>query len=450
VPAKHLEVGRIFNGMQYRVTLETEHGTSATKDREEMSSYAAEITVKVKVPKPQKDLADLAMLNPKLPDLFPALPKLVEKATVSPFYDNFYRLKVAKLQNNLRRLDLLLSRHDFYDCETILELQHPDTKRRALLIQADMDVDEDGSDADRVPVVDGSSLTYQPFTSYRWAKKGDRPNPFIVPRQQAIEKARQDLAKPGLSAERTKALKGTISEAETEIADMKKYSYLVGTVDPFVVLPGSVVGQHSSYSVSTGDLCVVVYQGMIFPAVVGDVGPTYKVGEASLRICKEISSRSSPINRPVNDLKVTYLVFPGTSEKPFDVPNLDKWRERCTQMINEIGGTTGEVFKWVDLTAPPATPTPAPATPTPTPNGTPAPGSTPTPTSTPGATPALGTTPTPGVKPTQSTKPTPVAKPTPSATSTPATSATPAAVAMPTPLPPAPPSVSPKPQPNSR
>jgi hypothetical protein len=387
VPAKRLDVGRIFNGMQYRVTLETDHGTTATKDRNDPGSYAAEVTVKVKVPKPQKELAEIAELNPKLPDLFPALTGMVEKATVSPFFDNLYRLKVGNLQTNLNRLDLLLTRHNFYDCETILELEHPDTKRRALFVQADMDVDEDGSDSDRVPIVDGSSLTFQPFTSYRWPKKTDKPNPFIAPRTQAIEKARKELATGGVSADRKKVLNDTIKDAEAEIADMKKHSYLVGAVDPFIVMPRSVVAQNSKFSVGAGDYCAVVHGTMIFPAVVGDVGPTYKIGEASLRICKEISSRSSSINRPENDLKVTYLVFPGTADKPFAVPDLAKWREQCVKLIGEIGGTTGEVFMWVDLTAPPPPPpptTPAPATTpapnTPVPGATPAPGATPTPT----------------------------------------------------------------------
>lgn len=379
VPAKRLEVGRIFNGMQYRVELETEHGTTATKDRNDPASYAAEISIKVKVPKPQKELAEIVELNPKLPDLFPALTQMVEKAEVSPFFDNLYRLKVTNLQSNLNRLDVLLSRHNFYDCETMLELQHPETKRRALFVQADMDVDEDGSDSDRVPVVDGSSLTFQPFTSYRWPKKTDKPNPFIAPRREAIEKAKAELGKAGLSADRKKLLNETIKDAEMEIADMKKHSYLVGAIDPFIVMPRSAVAQKSNFSTSTGDYCVVVHDGTIFPAIVGDVGPTYKMGEASMRICKEISSRSSSINRPVSDLKVTYIVFPGTAEKPFGVPNLDKWHEQCTKLIGEIGGTTGEIFKWVDLTAPPPPPpvpaTPAPATPAPGTAATPSPAS---------------------------------------------------------------------------
>ena len=100
VPSKRLETGKIFNDMQYRVTLETEHGTTAAKDRREPGNYAAEVTVKVKVPKPHLDLEELTRLNPQLPELFPALAQLLERARISPFYETLYRLKCAQLQNN--------------------------------------------------------------------------------------------------------------------------------------------------------------------------------------------------------------------------------------------------------------------------------------------------------------------------------------------------------------
>jgi hypothetical protein len=174
---------------------------------------------------------------------------------------------------------------------------------------------------------------------------------------------------------------------------MKKHSYLVGAVDPFIVMPRSVVAQKSNFSVGTGDYCAVIHDTAIFPAIVGDVGPTHKMGEASMRICKEISNRSSSINRPVSDLKVTYVVFPGTADKPFGVPDLEKWHQQCAKLIGEIGGTTGEIFRWVDLTAPPPPPPPSEAPPAPVPAPLPA-ATTPAP-----ATPAPGATPGPTPSP---------------------------------------------------
>ena len=379
VPAKRVDFGKVFNGMQYKVTLETERGTTATKDRNDPASYTAEVTVKVKVPKPHRDLAEIAGLNAKLPSLLPLLPQLLERANVSPFFDDIYRLKVADTQTKLNRLDALLSRANFYDTETILELQHPETKRRALFVQADMDVDEDGSDPERVPVVDGSSLTFQPFTSYKWARTTDAANAFLAGREQALEKVKRDLAVAGLTAEKSKVLKAQMEELKAEIHSLKTYSFLVGAADPFIVLPFCVVGKKSPFSPSVGDYCVVASGNTLYPAVVGDVGPTYKMGEASLRLCKEINPRANSINSATSELKITYLVFPGTADRPFKAPNLEKWRERCAKFVEELGGRSGELFAWKDITTPPPPPAvpsptaPAPASPAPVASPSPAP-----------------------------------------------------------------------------
>jgi hypothetical protein len=86
------------------------------------------------------------------------------------------------------------------------------------------------------------------------------------------------------------------------------------------------------------------------------------MGEASLRICKEVLPTASGSQRAENDLKVTYLVFPGTRERPFGPPELEKWRTRCETLLTELGGFGGELFKWEDLSKPPP---PPPATPAP-------------------------------------------------------------------------------------
>lgn len=373
VPSKRLDTGRIFNGFQYKVTLETEHGSTASIEREIPSSYAAELQIKVKVPKPNKDLAEISRLNDKLPTVLPDLALLLDKASISPAYDDLYRLKVAILQQSLNRLDNLLTRHNFFDCETILDFQHPHTKRRAVFIQSDMDTDTDGSDSDRVPETDGSSVTFQPFTSYKWPKKSVTPNTFITPRESRLKAIEQELAANNASPARTKELKETQSRLKGEISDLKKYSYLVAAVDPFVVLPASMVGKKNPFSPVVGDYCVVIYDRVLYPSVIGDVGPNYKTGEGSLRLCRQISPRADMNNRPVNDLKVTYLIFPGSGDKPWDAPNLDKWRTRCEQLLNDLGGYQGELFVWDDLTkpkpAPPVVPITSPS-PAPTPGNT--------------------------------------------------------------------------------
>ena len=357
--------------MQYNVKLETDYGTTAARDRAEPGSYSADITVKVKVPKPYRELDELKRINDALPELLPALPELLESAKVSPIFDDLYRLKVAALRASLMRLDNLLSRHNFYDCETLLELQDPKTKRRALFIQSDMDSDTDGSDSDRVPEVDGASSTFQPSTSYRWAKKTAIQNSLIPPREAKIKQWEAELSANGVGAARKEELREAIGRARAEIGDMKTFSFLVANADPYIVLPGAMFKNRAgAFKPSVGDYCVVIYGKTLYPAIVGDVGPMNLIGEASLRLGKQINPKTSGETRATNDLKVTYLVFPGTAEKP-DAPDLAKWRTKCEKYLGEIGGYGGELFVWEDITkpkTPPATPapaTPAPATPVP-------------------------------------------------------------------------------------
>ena len=367
VPNKRLEVGKIFNGMKYSVKLETDFGTTATRERNDPDSYTAELVVKVKVPKPYREIDELKRINDALPEILPALPTLLETAKVSPLFEELYRLKVANIQNNLMRLDAVLSRHNFYDCETLLELQDPKTSRRALLVQSDMDSDTDGSDSDRVPEVEGASSTFQPFTSYYWAKKTDKSSPFIAPREMKIKAWELELATPGVLAARKTELREAITKARAEIGYLKQSSYLIAAADPYIVLPGAMhyKSKAGPFKPKVGDYCVVIYGKTLYPAIIGDVGPMNVVGEASLRLGKEINPKTSGELRATNDLKVTYLIFPGTAEK-FDAPDLAKWRAQCEKYLNEMGGYRGELFTWVDTTKPKTPPaTPAPATPTP-------------------------------------------------------------------------------------
>ena len=351
----------MFNGAQVRAKLETDFGGSATAVRNDAASYEVDVTVRVKIPKPHQSLEELAKLNDKLPALLPGLPALLQSAKISPLWDDLQRTKTALLQKNLTRFDNLLSRHDLFDCETVLELEHPVTKRRALLIQADMDTDGDGSDSDRVPEIDGSSATFQPSTSYRWGKKTEVPNSFIAPREVKQRQYETELATPGTSAARSSELKQGIARLKSEISDLKKYSFLVAATDPFIVLPLSMIGKKSRFACGIGDYCVVAHGGVLYPAIVGDAGPAAKAGEGSLRLCKQLNPKANAAFRPESDLTVTYLIFPGTNETPWDAPDLVKWRTRCEKLLGEIGGFGGELFTWPDIIKPPPPPIPAPA-----------------------------------------------------------------------------------------
>ncbi|MGH7936422.1 MAG: glycoside hydrolase family 75 protein, partial [Chthoniobacterales bacterium] len=177
---------------------------------------------------------------------------------------------------------------------------------------------------------------------------------------------------------------------------------------PYIVLPG--IFAHAKDAGQVGDYAVVAVDDQIYPAIVGDVGPSDRVGEASLRIAKEINARSTAYNRPVSNLKVTYLIFPGTADKPFGPPDLDKIQARCEALVKEIGGASVSLHHWENLIPPPATPTPSPTpTPTITPTATPTPSPSPTPEISPTfafATPSASESPSPSPSATSSSSPT--------------------------------------------
>ena len=151
---------------------------------------------------------------------------------------------------------------------------------------------------------------------------------------------------------------------------LQKYSFLIGTTDPYIVIPGAFA--HDRDGAKTGDYSLVIFGDGIYPAIVGDIGPNDKVGEASFRIAKEINPQSTPYNRPVSDLTVTYLIFPGTADTPFGPPDLDKLQARCQKLVDEIGGATVPLHHWENIIPPSPTPTPSPS-PAPTSTSSPVP-----------------------------------------------------------------------------
>jgi len=370
VPYKRLDTGRLFNGIQFQVAFSTESGTSAALEVATPDSYSLHVDLHVRVPHAINSKDGLTVLNPQLPTVLPQLDQWLQSARVSPLYERLYRHKVASLQQELLRLDQLLSRHDFFDCQTILEIQPANSQQKVLLIQSAMDVDSDGSDPDRVPIVDANSQTFQPMTSYKWPKVGMMPNPFVDESEARLDTLIASLPNATTTAQKAQ-IKDAIGATKYEVRELRTESFLVAATDPYIVIPGSVLGQKDDpYSPGIGDYCAVIYGNVIYPAIIGDVGPGNKVGEASLRIAQQLNPKATSENRPVSGLKITYLVFPGTAEKPFSPPNLDHWHDRVDALLKGAGGYTGELFAWKDITTPPPTPTPTPA-PTPTPSPSP-------------------------------------------------------------------------------
>jgi Fungal chitosanase of glycosyl hydrolase group 75 len=384
-----IDLPRLFNGVTVRSEVETAPGGAASEERLEPLSYLLDLKLKARVPTPNRSIEDLGKVSPELGKLLPGLASMITPERVSPYFAQLYETKVRQVRENLSRLDAVLSRHNFYDCQTVLSLQHSETKRRALLFQADMDVDADGSDGDRVPAGNGSPATFKPFTSFRWGKKSERANPYLAGMEEKLRQVEVEQ-KSGL-AERKRELKANAAQIRDEISAMKKYSYLIGAYDPFIVAPGSFM--KGSDAVRVGDYAVVVAGDNIYPAIVGDVGPNDKVGEASLRIAKEVNTLSNPNNRPISELKATYIVFNATADPSFGPPDLEKLQMLCEKFVNEIGGASVPLHHWENTVPPLPTPTPTPI-PTPTPTITISP--TPAPSPSPSATFAF---PTPSVSP---------------------------------------------------
>lgn len=359
VPRKEIDTATLYNGLVTRASLEEVEGRTASLERVTDASYGVEIKVRITVPRAATTLAEFANINPDLPRALPGLAALLQTATTSGFYHQLYDNKRKRVQSDYARLNRVLDRHNFYDCESILELQSPDSGRRVLLIQSEMDVVSDGTDGDRMPDLDAyiaNSANFQPSTGYMWKKKTAQPNPLLKRYTDAVARDEALLKKPGIGAGEKKTLQGKLAINRRVANDLRFWSYLIAEADPFVVIPLSIVRQkaQSSFAPQVGDYAVVVHGKRLFPAIVGDVGPTYKAGEGSLRLCKEINPNATVYSRPESDLAVTYLYFPGSAEPTRDAPDLDLWHERCTELLAEIGGV-GEGFqlhRWEDWFAP--------------------------------------------------------------------------------------------------
>lgn len=351
VSYKRIDTAELWSEFEVKSEFEVNQGDTATREKAIKDNFTIEMKVRLNVPKASDSVESLAEVNPQLPAILPDLPRLIENGKVSPLYNQFYKVKTERMQGLVTRLNALLTKHNFYDCETILELTHPETQAKAFLMQGEMDVVSDGSDGDRHPVLDeyiANSSNYQPFSSYGWKKRTTQPNPLLARWEKKL-------------ADATAAQQPT-ADLKREIADLKARSFLIARDDPFIVIPLSLLGyaRTNPHAPSIGDYAIVIYKDKIYPAICGDAGPSFQMGEASLRMAKELNADATPYKRPVSDLGITYLVFPGSGERPWGPPDLKHWHARCSELIEEIGGL-GEGFvlhQWEDHFAPPPVETP--------------------------------------------------------------------------------------------
>lgn len=323
----------------------------ASSDRMDSGSYEITYEVKVKIPKAAQSLKELEKVNGSLGSIFPQLGELITSAVVSPYYNEIYKNKADRVRRDAVEFNSLLTRHNFFDLQTILNLTSP-SGRKVMIMQADMDVVSDGSDGDRLakmPAEIVNSTFYQPSTSYFWKKQTDTPNPMIAGFEERVKKATVELSLASTTTARKDWLKARLKLLKTKIEDMKWHSYLIAEYDPFIVIPISMLTDMSdSFAPKVGDYAVVIHGETLYPCIVGDGGPTFKVGEASLRMAMQLNKRASIYSRPVSDLSVTYMVFPFSRDSVKSPPDYAKWKEKCEELIDEIGGLSANhsLYEW--------------------------------------------------------------------------------------------------------
>jgi len=101
-------------------------------------------------------------------------------------------------------------------------------------------------------------------------------------------------------------------QAETAAVDSTGKPLDASTL-PYVVVPLPSNGfDYKAAGLKLGSVVGVIYQGKILYGIIGDLGPTGVVGEASYAMAQKLGINPSPISGGV-DSGVTYVAFTGTS-----------------------------------------------------------------------------------------------------------------------------------------
>lgn len=347
---------------QFGGKVEIEETATAAELRAAGKGYVQSVTLHR--PLPTRTLPQLAAINPSLAVVWPDLAKMLETAKVSDLYADLYRRKLAYLKDGSS-----LSDHNYLDCATVLLLEHPVTQRHCILLQADMDVVTDGSDPDRAPNLSDydtarTSDWFLPQTAYTWAGPPSSLNPFLEYYPAAVARLdhyrglfqREAETDKGriwrlliTAVDAQKARMKTAGLSEETIRALKTSRSLLGTEDPFVVLPMNwFSGSSSPWSPRMGDYAAVIYKNKIYPVIVGEAGPTFKAGEASLRLARTINPAASGKERAVSTLGVTYLIFPQTAD-PRSAPDLARWETKVKGYLQEAGASTDSsvLHSWI-------------------------------------------------------------------------------------------------------
>ncbi len=118
---------------------------------------------------------------------------------------------------------------------------------------------------------------------------------------------------------------------------------------PYVVIPlPSVVWNYADSGIKGGNLVAMVYQDKYVFGVVGDLGPSQRVGEASYAAAKALGINPNPKTGGTGS-GVTYVVFPDVKISPIE------------STVSAVAEGKTRMEKWLELTVPTPEEPPVPA-----------------------------------------------------------------------------------------
>jgi hypothetical protein len=336
-----VDIQQLSNGIPLRTEVVYGSGQSVSDERILADSYTANYQVKIRIPQPAIKMSDLEKNGSRLSLILPGFASLFAKGTISPCFRTVYDTKIAQVKQNATRLNQMIPKASFYECNTILNFVS-DKGRKMLFIQADMDAEIQGSDGERLhkmPPEQVNSLDYNPFTAYHWRVSGDFPNPMIEGWKRRITIGEKELAETTTDLQKKKWIQNRIETLKQGVEHMKRNGFLISTYDPYIVLPYYLVNRpNDAFSPKIGDYAVVIHGNKVYPCIVGDESHDSAIGEASARIAGELNAQWKLGSKAVFIPTVNYIIFPNSREAQAKSPDYAYWRAKCIALLSEVGG----------------------------------------------------------------------------------------------------------------
>jgi hypothetical protein len=127
----------------------------------------------------------------------------------------------------------------------------------------------------------------------------------------------------------------TTSLEDTSKATTDPARYVDSETIPFIVLPGHLKG-----GAKLGDFAILFHAGSNKPpcfAICADIGPTHKIGEASIAAARELGIPDNPRKGGTESRVIHYLIFVGSGNgRPRSLAEI---REEGKRLFAEWGGT---------------------------------------------------------------------------------------------------------------